>query len=484
MAVVLTGADLEPEDVERVARRVEPVSLHETAVERMRAAREVVERSLERSDEVYGLTTGVGAAKTTKVDPKDAAETARRLVRVHRVAQGPALSPDVVRAALVALANGFARGGAGVRPELVSFLLDALNGGRAPVVRSLGSVGQADLAPLAELADELLGDGRGGDFSLAPGEGLALLGGNAFATGASALGIVDATRLLEEMDAAAALSLEGFGANLEVILHPAAAEARPYAGLETSLERLRGILDGSRLWEPGAPRNLQDPLTFRTVAVVQGAARDALAFARDRVTIELNGVQTSPMVLAEEDRLLSLPNFEPLPLVAAIDLLRIALAPAVSNASERVVKLLDEPWSGLPRGLVDGPNDGLSYLGIAVQSIAAEARLLAAPVSFELVSSAHAEGIEDRTTMGLLGARKLSELIGLAERVVAIELAVAAQAVELRDGSAGLGGGTAGILREVRARIPRMEPEDDRPPDVEELLADMAAWLPDRMGGR
>ena len=87
--------------------------------------------------------------------------------------------------------------------------------------------------------------------------------------------------------------------------------------------------------------------------------------------------------------------------------------------------------------------------------------------------------------MGLLGARKLSELIGLAERVVAIELAVAAQAMELRDGSGGgLGGGTAGILREVRARIPRMEPEDDRPPDVEELLADMAAWLPDRMGGR
>jgi histidine ammonia-lyase len=119
--------------------------------------------------------------------------------------------------------------------------------------------------------------------------------------------------------------------------------------------------------------------------------------------VELNGVQTSPMVLPGEDRLLSMPKLRAAPLVAAIDLARIAIAPAVSSASERVVKLLDEPWSGLPRGLVEGANDGLSYLGIAVQSIAAEARLLAAPVSFELVSTAHAEGIEDRTTMGLLG---------------------------------------------------------------------------------
>jgi histidine ammonia-lyase len=294
---------------------------------------------------------------------------------------------------------------------------------------------------------------------------------------------VDAERLLDEMDAAATLSLEGFGANLEVVLHPAIGQARPYAGLKTSLERMRTLLGGSRLWEPGAPRNLQDPLTFRTVAVVHGAARDALAFARDRLAVELNGVQTSPMVLPEEDRLLSMPNFEPLPLVAAIDLVRIAIAPAVSGASERVVKLLDEPWSGLPRGLVDGANDGLSYLGISVQSIAAEARLLAAPVSFELVSTAHAEGIEDRTTMGLLGARRLSEMIALAERVAAIELVVAAQAVEIRDEGA-LGSGTAGILREVRSRIPVMGPEDQAPPDVEKMLPDMSAWLLNRAGGR
>ncbi|MFL5766796.1 MAG: aromatic amino acid lyase, partial [Actinomycetota bacterium] len=267
------------------------------------------------------------------------------------------------------------------------------------------------------------------------------------------------------------------------ILHPAIARARPYAGLATSLECMRSLLQGSHLWEPRGPRNLQDPLTFRTVAVVHGAARDALTFARDRVRIELNGVQTSPMVLLEEDRLLSVPNFEPLPLVTATDLVRLALAPAIASASERVVKLLDEPWSGLPRGLVEGRNDGLSYLGISVQSVAAEARLLAAPVSYELVSTAHAEGLEDRTTMGLLGARRLSEMVALAERVVAIELVVAAQAVALRDGGA-LGRGTAAILEEVRARIPLMGPDDDAPPDVEQLLPELSTWLLNRVVGR
>src|SRR5438128_7311769 len=157
MAVVLTGSDLTPEEVVRVARGGEAASVAPSAVERMAVSRAVVERSLDRSDEVYGLTTGVGAAKTDKVEPEDAAANARRLILVHRVAQGALLPVEVVRAATLVMLNGFASGGAGVRPELVSFVLDALNEGRLPEVRGLGSVGQADLATLAELADVLLG---------------------------------------------------------------------------------------------------------------------------------------------------------------------------------------------------------------------------------------------------------------------------------------------------------------------------------------
>ncbi|MDP9242183.1 MAG: aromatic amino acid lyase [Actinomycetota bacterium] len=462
MAVVLSGSDLTPEEVARVARTGEEASLHPEAAERMARAHEVVERSLARDEEVYGLTTGVGAAKTRRVEAADAAANARRLIRAHLVGQGPPLPMEMVRAATLVLVNGFAAGYSGVRPELARHLLGALNEGRLPTVRSLGSVGQADLAPLADLADGVLGS-----FELAPGEGLALLGSNAFATGAAALAVFDAGHLLHGVDASAALSFEGFGANLGV-LHPAVGAVRPFPGLRTSLDRLRELLRGSALESPGAARNLQDPLTFRDVAVVNGAARDALVFAERALAVELNATQTSPMVLVEEDRLISSPNYDPAALASALDALRIGLAPAITSSSERVVKLLDASWSGLPRGLVEGAGDGLSYMGIAVQAIAAEARLLAAPVSFELTSTAHAEGIEDRTSMAPLAARRVSEMVGLATRVIATELTVAAQAVDVRD-SPPLGRGTTVIRELVRERIPQMTARDVEPPDPEPL---------------
>jgi histidine ammonia-lyase len=463
MAVVLSGSDLTPEEVIRVARGGERASLHPEAAERMARAHAVVERSLARDEEVYGLTTGVGAAKTRRVEAADAAANARRLVRAHLVGHGSPLPTEVVRAATLVLVNGFATGYAGVRPELARHLLGVLSEARLPSVRSLGSVGQADLAPLADLAEGVLGS-----FELAPGEGLALLGSNAFATGAAALAVFDAGHLLSAVDASAALSFEGFGANLGV-LHPAVGAARPFPGLRASLDRLHELLRGSRLEQVGAARNLQDPLTFRDAAVVNGAARDALAFAERALAVELNATQTSPMVVVEEDRLISSPNYDPAALASALDALRIGLAPAITSSSERGVKLLDASWSGLPRGLVEGAGDGLSYMGIAVQAIAAEARLLAAPVSFELTSTAHAEGIEDRMSMAPLAARRSSEMIGLATRVVATELTVAAQAVDVRDAPP-LGHGTAKIRELVRKRIPGMRAGDVVPPDPEPLV--------------
>jgi histidine ammonia-lyase len=183
-----------------------------------------------------------------------------------------------------------------------------------------------------------------------------------------------------------------------------------------------------------------------------------LAFAEAQTTIELNASQGNPIVV-DDDRLISVSNFEALPLALALDTVRAALATAVGSSSERAVKLLETPWSGLPTGLTnrsERADAGLSMLGIAVQSFAAEARLLAQPVSFELVSTSHAEGIEDRMTMAPLAARRLAEMIGLAERVVAVELVVASQAVELR-GLQGMGNGTRGTLASVRGCFPFFE---------------------------
>jgi histidine ammonia-lyase len=466
MTVLLTGRDLTVDEVVRVARRDEQVELAPDAAARMRAAREVVDRALASGRQVYGLSTGVGVLKRDPA-PADASALAlfnRRLIGMHRTAQGPELARDVVRASMLRLANHFALGTPGVRPELAALFVGALNEGFTPPVRMLGSVGQADLTLTADLAHGLLAHGG---FTLAPGEGLALLNNNAISTGWAALTVSDAANLLDAMETAGALSLEAFAANL-TMLHPAIADVRPYPGLRTSLLRLRSLLEGSPLWETGAARNLQDPLTFRTLPQLQGAARDALAFARGQVAVELNASQGNPVVVTDEDRVISVGNFEVAPLAAALDLLRIALAPALTSAAERVVKLLETPWSGLPTGLVARPgvgDAGLAYLGITVQSIVAEARLLAQPVSFEMASSAHAEGIEDRTTMAPLAVRRVGEVLGLGARVVAVELVVAAQAVELR-GSA-LGVGTAAAKEALRAAIPFASEGDLVPADLQ-----------------
>jgi histidine ammonia-lyase len=432
----------------------------------MRDGRALVERALERGDVVYGLSTGVGVRKRVAVDVVSQPEFNRAMILNHRVAQGPPAPEDVVRAAMLQLANSFARGTAGVRPEIAERIVDALNDGQVPHVRLLGSVGQADLPPLADLAYELFGD-----FALAAKEGIALLNSNAFSTGSAALATGDGKRLLHTLDVAAALDLEAFAANL-TILHPAVGQTRPYPGLHSALASLTEMLADSYLWEEGAARNLQDPLTFRCVPQVHGAARDALSFAERQLEIELNASQENPLPVALEDRIVSVANFEILPLASALDFLRIAIAPALTCACERLLKLLHAPLTGLPEGLAarSGLAENSMYeFGVTAQALTAEARLLAQPVSFELASSSHAEGIEDRMTLAPLAARRLAEMVALAERVVAIELVIAAQAVDLR-GSRPLGAGSGRAYELVRERVPFMGEGDPVPQDLEPVV--------------
>jgi histidine ammonia-lyase len=450
MTVVLTGRDLTRAELLRVARDGEAVELDPAAIATMAASRAVVERSIERADPVYGVSTGVGVLKRVTVSGPEAAEYSRRMIRHHLVGQGPSASPELTRATMLRLANGFAGGSVGVRPILAERLVAALNNGNLPRIRTLGSVGQADLAQMADLAEGVFAE-----VELAAGEGLALVSSNSFATAWVALAVSDAADLLDAQETAGALSLEALAAN-PTMLHPAIGDVRPYPGLQRTLTRLQALLDGSFLWAGGQARNLQDPLTFRNLPQIEGACRDVLAHVDGQLAIELNASQGNPIVVPAEQRVVSVANFEILPLAVATDYLRIALASALSASAERVVKLLETPWSGLPTGLVPSAGTseaGLSYHGIACQALAAEARLLAQPVSFEMVSTSHAEGIEDRTTMAPLAARRLAEMVELGRRIVAIELVVGAQAAELR-GLEPRGRGTGRAAATVRGVVP------------------------------
>ena len=461
MTVLLTGTTLALEDVVRVAREGEPVELDAGALERMRASRDLVEAALARGEQVYGFSTGVGMRKVFAIET-DQARFNRLLVRGHLVGQGPTAPDDVVRAMLLKLANMLARGVSGARAEVAERLVHALNEGATPPVRMLGSVGQADLGANADLVHGIL-DG----FELAAGEALVLVDNNAFSTGLAALAVSDCETLLDGLDVAGALDLEGFAANLSLV-DPAIGDARPYPALVATISRLRMLLEGSSLWNE-QPRNLQDPLTFRTLPHVQGAARDALAYTRGVLAIELNAHQGNPVVAADEGRVVPGGNFDVVPLAAALDFLRIALAPTLTSAAERGLKLLQSPLTGLPEGLAARSHlaePALSELGAAIQGIVAEARLLAQPVSFELASTTQHEGIEDRTTMAPLAARRLAEMVELGARVAAIELVIASQAIDLRGGPA-LGAGTGRAYALVRERVPFTGAGEALPPDLE-----------------
>lgn len=474
MTVELTGASLTLGEVVGVARDGEHVAISEGALARMRERRAIVEQASAHGAPVYGVTTGVGMRRAAAVDAANARAFNRSAIAGHLVGLGPHAPADVTRAALVRLANALIAGYQGARPELAQALVRALNEGPTPAVSSLGTVGQADLAQQADLARGAL-EG----IELEAGEAGALLANNAFSTAQAALAIADARTLLGWLDAAAALDFEAFRANVSV-LHTEVAVARPYAGIGETIARLRALLEGSDLWQPGAARFLQDPLTFRCVPQVHGAARDTFRFVEEQLGVELNAHQGNPLVVPSEKRLVSVGNFDSQPLAAALDYLRIALAPVLTAAVERALKLLSPRFSGLTEGLVatEGSwQDGLSELGVAAQAIVAEARLLAQPVSFELASTMQESGVEDRMALSSLGARRVAEMTLLGSRVAAIELVVAAQAVDLR-GRVALGAGAATVRSLVRAEIPFLETPEQMPLPLEALATMIRTTAP------
>lgn len=464
-ALVLGDRPLLPADVVEVARG-RRVVLGDAARERMRASRTALEGVLARGDAVYGLTTGVGAIKTEAIPADRQAAFQPLLLRAHRVGHGGWAPPEFVRAAMLVRAAGFAVGVAGVRAEVPDAFCRALDTGVTPRVHLLGSIGQADLSQLAEIGLALIGHGDDGaalvaqgytPIELGPREAHAIVNSNAFSVGTACLALERATRAVRALDVSAALSLEALTANVDAI-HPAVAEARPYTGAHETIGRLRALLSGGSLLTGATPpRAIQDPLAFKVVPQTHGAARQALTHCGSVVETELASSGDSPIMLVDEDRAISTGNHDIAPVAIALDYARLGLAQAVTIAGERVQKLLDAAFTGLPTGLradPTAPDDGLAIVANGAASLAGEARLLAQPVTLEQPTSAIAAGIEDRITMAPTAARRLHEMAGLALRLAAVELMCAAQAVDLRGHADDLGDGTRRAYAATRRSIP------------------------------
>ncbi|HEY2441047.1 MAG TPA: aromatic amino acid ammonia-lyase [Solirubrobacteraceae bacterium] len=486
-SVILDGDGLTVDHVLAVARGRVRVELDEAALLRVRAAREVVDRVLASGQSVYGLNTGLGSLARHRISLDEIGAFSFATVADQVSSYGRPLPTDVVRAMMVSRVNGMLKAGVGVRRELIELLVSLLNLDIHPVVRMVGSVGQGDLSEMADIGKVLIGRGwaeyqgkmiPGGEalervglepIALGPKEALGLISSNGVTMGRGSLVLVDVADLIESLQIAAALSFEAFMANLSVI-HPAAARARPHSGLERAMSRLRELLEDSQLWQPGAARNLQDPLSIRCVPQTNGALYDTLSVVRGLMEIELNSAADNPLVLVEESTIVSVGNFDVASLAMAFDYLRVGIAHAAQVANERVQKLLWRHFSGLPTGLAreDGPTGGLRPLGREFAALASEARMLANPVSLDYRGQL-AEGVEDHASMAPLAVSTTSSLVSLVHRLVALELIVAAQAVDLRGGPDRLGGGTGRAYSVVRGYAGTLTDETEWNADVEGL---------------
>lgn len=437
----------------------------------------MVETALARGEAVYGLTTGLGAAVDTRLAPETIAAFQQRAVRARAVGIGERLSTQEVRALLLARLAGLVQGASGISPGFAPALAAMLNAGIHPLVRRIGSLGEADLAPVAEAMLPLLGAGeaeyRGeilpGGAAMAragialpefgPKDGLALLNANAFSTGLAALAAHELQLALDAAAAAGALSLEVFRANLSP-LAPAAAALRPLPSQLAGSDRLRALLTGSDLFEPGQARRVQDPLSFRCLAPVLGAALGGLAHFTRLIEIELAGAGDSPAVLAGSGELASTVNFDTTALALAGEGLGLAASHLAATAAARIVKLMSPAASELPRFLTrhGGTHAGFATTQKSAAALEAEIRHLALPLG--AMTLPVADGVEDYAPMTPRVMEKLRAIGRRLARLAAIELVVAAQAGDLR-GATRLGAGAAAARDFVRRHVAPLD--DDRP---------------------
>jgi histidine ammonia-lyase len=488
----LTGGELTPEDVWAVAvERDEPPALSDAARAAMNAARELVERAAHGSREhTYGVNTGFGRFVSKQIPEELTEELQLRLLRSHACGVGDPYPDEVVRAAMLLRANALAKGNSGARIETVELLLECLGRGVLPRVPARGSVGASgDLAPLAHLALPLVGEGEawhdgdllpGGDalrsaglepVRLAAKEGLSLINGTQFMAAQGALGLVRARRLAKAADCACALSLEALQGSRTSFL-PQVHALRPLRGQGASARNVLRLLEGSAIIESHRwCDKVQDAYSLRCAPQVHGASRDLLDYVQYTVETELNAATDNPLVLVEDELLVSAGNFHGQPLAFALDALAMAVAELASISERRVERLVNPNLSdGLPAFLTTdgGLNSGFMIAQYVAASLVSENKSLCHPASVDSIPTS--AGQEDHVSMGNASGLKAWQVIANAERAVAIELLAGAQAVEFL-APLEPGRGVRKVHDAVRARSPRVR--DDRPlgGDIEAVAA-------------
>ena len=487
--ILIDGESLTLPELMAIADGNEPLALAPRAATRVDAARAVVDRQAAGAEAVYGINTGFGALADTAI-PRDALGALQlNLLRSHAAGVGEPLPVRAVRATMALRANVLAKGYSGIRRGTLDLLIELLNRRVHPCVPARGSVGASgDLAPLAHLSLVLIGEGEavvgdsahvlpGGEaltaaglapVTLASKEGLALINGTQPSTAVAALAALGAERLARAADIAAALSIDALRGSTRPF-DPRIHAARPHAGQQTSASNILGLLAGSAINQSHEHcGRVQDAYSLRCAPQVHGAARDALRFVRDTLTIEANGATDNPMVFAAEDDIVSGGNFHGAPVAIASDLCAIALAQLVTISERRSDRLVNPALSDLPPFLTShsGLHSGYMMAQVTAAALVSEIKTLAHPASVDTIPTS--ANREDHVSMSMGAALKAERALHLATRVLAVEILCACQAIDLLAPLT-----TSQTLQHVHAHVRSIVPRlaGDRPPapDIEAI---------------
>ncbi len=504
--LVLNGEDLTLEDLVEAARKPGyPIKLSEESKNRIRRSREWVDKVQQTGEPVvYGVNTGFGSKATVSISKDHLRDIQRNLIMSHSAGTGDPLPIDVVRAAMIMRINTFAKGYSGVRLTLINTLLKMLEKGITPWIPGQGSLGASgDLAPLSHMAlvisrgvredfkedsgHAYFYDANSDEWKLFVGkeamelagiqriileakEGLALNNGTQISTAILASVLYDALHLVKQADIAMGMSLEalhGISSAFRDEIH----QLRPHKGQTNTAENIRNLIQGSRLLDRH-PEKVQDAYSLRCHPQVLAGVRDTLEYIKNMVAVEINATNDNPIILPDlpdENKAISCGNFHAQPIAFASDFLAIVLCEVGNIAERRIFRLSDKHLNlGLPSFLIDqdGLQNGLMLAQYTAAALVSENKSLAHPASVDSIPTC--ENQEDHVSMAPIAGRKARQILENVQKIVAIELLYAAQALDFRlrnfedskipsNAKDILGKGTYAAYKEIRNVLPFIE---------------------------
>ena len=425
------------------------IALSESAITAIVKCRTYLDNKMANSTKpVYGINTGFGSLCDVKINSADLSQLQKNLVMSHACGTGEQVPQEIVRLMLLLKIQSLAYGHSGVQLKTVERLIEFYNLEIYPIIYTKGSLGASgDLAPLAHLSLPIIGMGEVAlkgeiisgenllkkfnweEIQLQSKEGLALLNGTQFMSAYGVWSCLQAKQLAENADSITAIAIDAFNCRLDPF-HQLIHELRPHAGQLATAQNILNKLAGSEIASQEKVQ-VQDPYSFRCVPQVHGASKDAINYFCQVITTEINSVTDNPNVFPDEDLIISGGNFHGQPLAIALDFMAIALA-ELGSISERRTYQLISGTRGLPAFLVENPglNSGFMIPQYTAASIVSENKQLCTPASVDSIVSSN--GQEDHVSMGANAATKLHRVILNLQRILAIELLNAVQAIEFR----------------------------------------------------